>query len=92
MSYVHFTRTPGVTIDDYHAVGAAMGDAPIDGRRSHWAGMQDASLCTVDIWESRAHADRFAAERLFPAFEAAGIRPGPDTQVVAFDAEERDDV
>lgn len=42
----------------------------------------------VDVWESPAHMDAFGRERLFPAFEAAGImqqitaRPRP----VAYEA------
>ena len=34
----------------------------------------------VEVWESRADADRFFAERLGPAFAAAGVteRPQPE--------------
>ncbi len=86
MSYVHFTRSPGVTMPQYDDVVDALGTAPIAGRESHWVGVHDGALCTVDIWTSQADADRFAAERLFPAFEQAGVRPPADTLVVAFDA------
>jgi hypothetical protein len=86
MSYVHFTRSPGVSADQYHSVLTAVGDEPVAGRQSHWAGHHEGALCTVDVWESRADADRFAAERLFPAFEHAGVRPPADTVIVAFEA------
>jgi hypothetical protein len=88
MPYIHLTRTPGATIENYQAVLAALGTTPIAGRQSHWAGTQDGALCTVDVWDSRSDADRFAAERLFPAFEQAGFRPSAETQFVAFDAAE----
>jgi hypothetical protein len=92
MSYVHFTRSPGISLNQYDDVIAALGAEPIAGRISHWAGDNDGALCTVDVWESRSHADRFAAERLFPAFEQVGVRPPADTLIVAFEAKETADV
>jgi hypothetical protein len=48
-------------------------------------------LLVVDVWEKRADADRFAADRLFPAFAASGTRPVADTLVLAFDDESGDE-
>jgi len=46
----------------------------------------DGELVIVDVWRSRADADRFAAERLFPAFERAGVTPDAATDITAFEA------
>jgi hypothetical protein len=41
-----------------------------------WAAGTDASgLQVVAAWESKAHSDRYAAERLFPAFQEFGLAP-----------------
>ena len=45
----------------------------------------DGELVIVDVWRSRADADRFAAERLFPAFERAGVTPDAGTDITAFE-------
>lgn len=87
MSYVHITKTPDVTLTDYRRVLAALGAEPIRGRRWHWAGEKSGALHIVDVWDSRADADRFAAERLFPAFEQARLRP-TGTEIVDFEAAE----
>ncbi|MGN6608462.1 MAG: hypothetical protein ACTHMS_15810 [Jatrophihabitans sp.] len=87
MSYIHITKTPDANLDDYHRVLDALGSAPIAGRRSHWVGEKAGALHIVDIWESRADADRFASERLFPAFEQARMRSA-GTEIVDFEAAE----
>ena len=87
MTYVHITRTPGASLSDYHRILDAMGAAPITGRRSHFVGERAGALHIVDVWNSRADADRFAAERLFPAFEQARFRPA-GTEIVDFEADE----
>ncbi len=86
MTYVHVTRTPGKGMDDYRQIVSAMGDEPIAGRLAHYAGTENGSLLIVDVWRSSADADRFAAERLFPAFAASGGVP-QDTLIMAYDAE-----
>jgi len=87
MSYIHITRTPSMGLADYRRVNEHLDSAPIAGRLAHYAGEQSGTLLTVDIWQKRADADRFAAERLFPAFTAAGVRPSADTLILAFDDE-----
>jgi len=37
------------------------------------AGSDERGLHVVTIWDSQAHADRFGAEQLFPAFQALGL-------------------
>jgi hypothetical protein len=90
MPYVHVTRTPRLGLTDHKSVHPAIDTDPPPGQRSHYAGESDGALHTVDVWDSRADADRFAAERLFPAFEASGVRPSADMTILAFDAEDDD--
>ena len=56
--------------------------------RGDHIGVVDGVLITVDVWDSRADADRFAAETLFPAMERAGVNPTASTGVTGFDADE----
>jgi hypothetical protein len=86
MNYVHVSRSPGSTLDDYERVLHQLGSAPIAGRASHHAGLVDGTLVIVDVWGYRADADRFAAERLFPAFEKAGAAPDASVEITAFEA------
>ena len=85
MAYIHITRTPGQGLADYEKIRRVLGDEPIDGSREHHVGVVDGALVVADVWESRAHADRFVAERLFPAFERAAVDPRTDMMVLAFD-------
>jgi hypothetical protein len=91
MSYIHITRTPGQDLDSYRKVRAALGSEPVSGRDRHYAGEVDGALVVVDVWRSRADADRFAAERLFPAFAAAGMSPQSSTQFTVFEDEASED-
>lgn len=86
MSYVHITRSPAMGMAEYDRVDRELGSAPIAGQSSHYVGVLDGALVVVDVWESRADADRFAAQRLFPAFERAGIRPDASADITAFEA------
>jgi len=86
MSYVHITRTAGTDMDTYERVDRELGPAPVEGQTSHHVGVVDGELVIVDVWRSRADADRFAAERLFPAFERAGVTPDAATDITAFEA------
>jgi hypothetical protein len=86
MSYVHITRSAGADMDTYERVDRELGPAPVEGQTSHHVGVVDGELVIVDVWRSRADADRFAAERLFPAFERAGVTPDAATDITAFEA------
>lgn len=86
MAYVHITRTPGMTMDRYHAVTEKLGDAAVQGRSFHAAGEAEGALVVVDVWESKADEDRFVSQRLFPAFEAARLSPMPNTEIITFSA------
>jgi len=88
MPYVHLTHTPGQSLTDYRAVNEAVGNDPPQGLLVSIAGDADGALHTVDVWDSRASADRFAAERLFPAFQKTGRSPGAEATYVAFDTDQ----
>jgi hypothetical protein len=85
MAYIHITRTPDQSLAEYQQIRRAVGDEPIDGQHAHHVGVVDGALVIADVWESRAHADRFAAERLLPAFDHSPVDPRADTMVLAFD-------
>lgn len=87
MAYVHISRTPGVGLEGYEAIRRSIGDAPIAGQLAHLVGVSDGALQIVDVWSSKAEADRFAAERLFPAFQSSGLRPGSDASYTTFEAD-----
>ena len=79
MSYASITLVEGLTMADYRAVGEQLGPNPAEGLVSEAAGSTDSGLYVITVWDSKAQHDRFVAERLAPAFEAAGVRPGPMT-------------
>lgn len=87
MPYVHISHTPGHSLVDYRRVDEALGDDPPEGNLLSIVGEADGALHIVDVWGSKAEADRFAAERLFPAFHKTGRGPGPEATYVAFEAE-----
>jgi hypothetical protein len=85
MTYVHIARQHGFGMSEYEQVRKELAtDAPA-GLLTHHVGVVDGSLVIVDVWLSRADADRFAAEQLFPAFERAGLRHDPHIDIAAFE-------
>jgi hypothetical protein len=76
MTYVHITAAPGHTVDDFNKVNAKTNPPQdIDGLITWAAGTDARGLHVVAVWESQAHADRYAAEQLFPAFQEFGLAP-----------------
>jgi hypothetical protein len=74
MAYVHIAATRGNTIEDFRTVTAKHNPwQDIDGLLAMAAGSDDSGLHVMTVWASKAHKDRFEAEQLFPAFQAAGI-------------------
>lgn len=71
---------------EYERVVRELGPAPDVGLRSHHVGVVDGALVVVDVWDSRADADRLTAERLFPALERAGVRPDASGDITAFES------
>jgi hypothetical protein len=50
---------------------------PPDGLLFHASGPVDGGWGVLDFWESRAHFDTFAAERIGPAMASLGVPGGP---------------
>jgi hypothetical protein len=50
---------------------------PPDGLIFHASGPVDGGWGNLDFWESRAHFDRFAQERIGPAIASMGVEGGP---------------
>jgi hypothetical protein len=50
---------------------------PPDGCLFHASGPVDGGWGVIDFWESRAHFDRFAQERIGPAMVSVGLEGGP---------------
>jgi heme-degrading monooxygenase HmoA len=74
MAYVHITKSKSHTIETFRTVSAKHNPPQdIDGLLAWAAGSDEDGLHVVTMWESKAQADRWAAEQLFPAFQAAGI-------------------
>ena len=88
MTYVHITAAPGLTVGDFSKVNAKTNPPQdIDGLISWAAGTDASGLHVVAVWESRAHADRYAAEQLFPVFQEFGLAPDM-MEMTTYDADE----
>jgi hypothetical protein len=74
--YATITHSPTATVHDYRAVSAALGDERPVGLLLLLVGHSEDGLHVVDVWTTQADADRFVAERLYPAFQRAGVLPG----------------
>jgi hypothetical protein len=73
-------KLPGVRTEEFDRVDAlidAGGNHP-DGLIFSASGPTEDGWRVVDFWESRAHFDTFAAERIGPAVAAAGLSVQPD--------------
>lgn len=68
------------TQEQYDAIHSHMGidDDPPEGLIFHAAGPIDEGWGVIDVWESRAHFDRFQAGRLGPAIAELGDRAMPN--------------
>ena len=77
MNYASITVAERLTMADYRVVAEHLGPHPAEGLLSEAAGMSDAGLHVITLWDSKSHHERFIAERLIPAFQAAGLQTGP---------------
>jgi hypothetical protein len=64
-------------VDRLNAAIDPAGAVP-DGLIFHASGPVDGGWGVLDFWESRAHFDRFAAERIGPAAAEVGIAGQPE--------------
>ena len=68
----HKSRADG--IEDFRAVSAKHNPPQdIDGLLAWAAGSDEDGLNVVTVWQSKAHQERWAAEQLFPVFQALGM-------------------
>ena len=78
MAFVHISVTKGRSIEDFRKVSAKHSQPQdIDGLLAWAAGSDDDGLHVVTVWASKAHQERWAAEQLFPAFQALGLSEIP---------------
>ena len=71
--YIHISSSKGRTIENFRMVSAKHNPPQdIDGLLAWAAGSDEVGLHVVTVWQSKAHQERWAAEQLFPAFQAAG--------------------
>ena len=67
-------KLAGVTVEQFDKLDAAIdvrGNRP-DGLIFSLSGPIEGGWRVIDLWESRAHFDRFVAERVGPAMAASG--------------------
>ena len=72
MAICNIIESPGRTTDQLeliHAHVRSTGPIPPDGCRVAVLGQE----CGITVWDSPEDRDRFLAERLAPAYEAAGL-------------------
>ncbi len=77
MTWIVVATPPFRGIERFDAVAAQIEDST-DGLRARWVGtVEDGSLRSVMVWESREHAERFFSEHLAPALARAAGSSGP---------------
>ena len=80
---------PGARQEQYDAVMEGLGEPRLgEGQIFHVAGPIDGGWCVVDVWESRAHFDRFLQDRLGEQLQSAGLAM-PEIREFPVHAEER---
>ena len=74
MAYIHTAKSKGRSTEDFRTVTAKHNPPQdIDGLLAWTAGADEDGLHVVTVWQSKAHQERWAAEQLFPAFQALGM-------------------
>jgi hypothetical protein len=76
MTYASVTLTAGLTADDYRAVSRILGPQPPEGLILEAAGDSADGLHVISVWTTKQEHDVFLQTQLFPAFQAAALRPG----------------
>jgi hypothetical protein len=82
-------KIPGVTAEQFDQLNAVVDpdNNPPEGLLFHASGPVDGGWGIIDFWESRAHYDTFAAERIGAAMAAIGAT-GPAPEVHEFPVHE----
>ena len=86
MAFASITNPPGQTMSTYRAVAGALGDDQGEGLLVRIVGEDAEGLHVVAVWESKAHHDRFVAERLLPALRRVGDGAGSPASFTELDA------
>jgi hypothetical protein len=90
MPYLTNSLIPGGSLDDYHAITAALPDDRPEGMVARYAGMAPEGLAITVVWTSKAHADRFEAEQLLPTARRVLAHAPPDERSTFFSYEATD--
>jgi hypothetical protein len=72
VAVITILEIPGLTREQYDAVGAALPPGPPAGIRFHSCGPIDGGWRIVDVWESEAEHAAFVDGVYLPAVRAAG--------------------
>ncbi|MDP8938032.1 MAG: hypothetical protein M3O23_09955, partial [Actinomycetota bacterium] len=73
MQWIAVATPPFGSIEQFDTVMAQVGGEP-EGLEARYVGTAGDGLRVVTLWESKAHADRFFAERLGPAWPRHSAR------------------
>lgn len=85
MQWIGIATPPFASIDQFDRVMENVGAEP-EGLEARYVGPTADGLRVISLWESKAHADRFMAERLGPALaKALGPEPAGAPAVVGVD-------
>ncbi|MGH3996042.1 MAG: hypothetical protein ACRDTJ_01090 [Pseudonocardiaceae bacterium] len=85
MQWITVATPPFGSIEQFDAVLAHLGGEP-DGLEARYVGTAGGTLRVVTLWKSKAHADRFFAEKLGPALaKVLGPEPAGAPEVVGID-------
>jgi hypothetical protein len=83
MTYIISTTTAGDEAT-FRKVGDLVGDGA-EGLIALYAGASGDGLSITAVWETKAHSDRFAAEKLMPALRQLGVAGGPPSTMIEFE-------
>lgn len=83
MTYIISTNTPGDEAT-FQKVGDLV-EAQPDGLVALYAGPGGDGLSITAVWETKAQADRFAAEQLVPALQGLGVQAPTPTTMIEFE-------
>lgn len=85
MQWIAVATPPFSSIEQFDQVMENIGTEP-EGLEARYVGPSEDGLRVVTLWESKAHADRFFAERLGPALaKALGPEPAGAPAVLGID-------
>jgi hypothetical protein len=90
MSYITIAEPPADTVEEWkqvHALITRDGGEP-DGLQSRYVGTVDGQVRLIAVWESKAHADKFSADRLRPTLVKAFGPEAPMPRAENFEVED----